>query len=218
MNAREFFSGFSTARAPQSNTIDPGVLKASSGTLLVLRDNLVSAMNDSRRADFHGDYRLQLEQIDAELSSRVDRTETLADLDLYDHDDGRAPVSPPEKKRDAAFAVQLSRIAGALVCAVALAAMSGCASTNTVLRVGVGYDITDKINGCVRGIYGCGHAGTRETATLEILWAPSIRPGPYAGYSHKSHYSTGFPFNNKLDADFSDEIAAGYFVQFGERL
>jgi hypothetical protein len=99
------------------------------------------------------------------------------------------------------------------ILAVALA-LSGCASTNTVLRIGAGLDITDKINGCVRGLYGCGHAGTRETATIEFLWAPGIKAGPYAGYSHSSHYSTGFPFGGR-DADFSDEISAGYFIQFG---
>lgn len=92
--------------------------------------------------------------------------------------------------------------------------LAGCVNTNTVLRVGVGYDITDKINGCERGLYGCGHPGTRETATIELLWSPSIKAGPYAGYSHHSHYSTGFPVGG-IDADFSDEIGGGYFFQFG---
>lgn len=93
--------------------------------------------------------------------------------------------------------------------------IGGCASTNTVLRVGVGYDITDKINGCERGVYGCGHPGTRETARIELLWAPSVKPGPYAGACHSSHYTTGFPFNSEIDADFSDEICVGGFFQFG---
>jgi hypothetical protein len=104
-----------------------------------------------------------------------------------------------------------------LILLVSILLLFGCASTNTVLRIGVGYDVTDYVNGCERGLHGCGHPGTRETATIEILWAPSIRPGPYAGGCHKSHYSTGFPLNDKLDADFSDEVCVGGFFQFGER-
>jgi hypothetical protein len=126
MNAVQFLSAFSTARQPdKAPALNVGILKGHTGTLMVMRDNLAAALNDSSRADFHGDYRAQLAQIDAELSSRVERTETLADLDLYDHNDGRAPVSPPEKKRDADFAVQLSRLTGVLICVVAMSAMSG---------------------------------------------------------------------------------------------
>jgi len=110
MNAREFFSGFSTSRPRDSTNIDLGVLKASTGTLLVLRDNLVSALNDSRRDNCHADYRLQLEQIDAELSRRVERTETLADLDMYDHD-GRSSTPRAEYSRDRDF-YTLARAAG----------------------------------------------------------------------------------------------------------
>jgi|SRR5688572_24232169 len=53
-----------------SADLDPGILKASTGTLRVLRDNLVSDLNDSSRSDFHGDYQIQLKQIDAELERR----------------------------------------------------------------------------------------------------------------------------------------------------
>jgi predicted small secreted protein len=95
--------------------------------------------------------------------------------------------------------------------------LSGCASTNTVLQIGVGYDVTDYVHDCERGFFGCGHKGTRETARIDILWAPSIRPGPYAGACHSSHYSTGKPFNNKFDADFSTELCGGGFFQFNDR-
>lgn len=221
MNARQFFSGFSTARARESATIDPGVLKASSGTLMVLRDNLASALNDSRRAGFHGEYRTQLEQIDAELSSRVERTETLADLDLYDHNDGRATVTPPERKRDALFAAQLSRIAGVLVCAVALLAMSGCASSHTVLRLGLHADITDVVNGCDRKLDAyCGLKGPRDIAVIEFLYLPTVRFdrafNPYVGWLHKSHYSAGFPVNNDFE-QIVDAPGVGGFIQFGEK-
>jgi hypothetical protein len=56
-----------------SADLDPGILNASTGTLQVLRANIVSALNDSRRSNSHGDYQIQLAQIDAELEARARR-------------------------------------------------------------------------------------------------------------------------------------------------
>jgi len=67
--------------------LDRVILRAQTGTLQVLRDNLVSCLNDSRRADFHGDYQIQLSQIDAELQARA-------------------------RRRDAGFAVTVGRTQG----------------------------------------------------------------------------------------------------------
>lgn len=94
--------------------------------------------------------------------------------------------------------------------------IGGCASTHTVARIGLGYDVTDYVHGCRLGYSGCGSYETREIANFEVLWAPSIKPGPYAGISHRSHYSRGAPFNNKPE-DFGDSIVGGWFIQFGNR-
>ena len=98
---------------------------------------------------------------------------------------------------------------------------SGCASTHTMLRVGVGYDVTDFVNGCDRKLdLGCGLKGPRDLALLELLYAPglSLRSTvePYCSWLHTSHYSAGVPVNSKFE-QFLDAPNCGAFIQFGER-
>lgn len=99
--------------------------------------------------------------------------------------------------------------------------LPGCASTNTVLRIGLHADITDVVNGCDRKLDAyCGLKGPRDIAVLEFLYVPGMRLDssftPYAGWLHKSHYSAGFPVNNTFE-QIVDAPGVGGFIQFGKR-
>lgn len=106
---------------------------------------------------------------------------------------------------------------GAWACLALMVMLTGCASTHTVLRVGLHADITDLTSGCERNRdLGCGLPGPREIAVLELMWAPSVRPGPYCSISDFSHYSAGFPLNDKFEG-FVHSIGCGGFVQLGSK-
>jgi hypothetical protein len=103
----------------------------------------------------------------------------------------------------------------ALAAFALLPAITGCASTNTVLRVGLHADITDYTSGCKRNVDpGCGLLGPREVAKIELMWAPSVKPGPYCSIADDSHYSAGLPFNNRFEG-FVHTVGCGGFFQFG---
>ncbi len=115
----------------------------------------------------------------------------------------------------------LIRFAAILVCIAALCLMSGCASTNTVLRIGLHADLTDKITGCDRKRdAGCGLQGPRDLAIIEVMYAPGIRVDraitPYCSHIHESHYSAGAPANGKFE-QVLDAPGCGGFIQFGKR-
>lgn len=65
----------SATRPRPDSDLDLGISSTETATLNCLRVNLISNLNKPRLADFHGDYRHQLHQIDAELSRRARRTE-----------------------------------------------------------------------------------------------------------------------------------------------
>lgn len=93
----------------------------------------------------------------------------------------------------------------------ALPLVTGCASTNTVVRLGLNADITDLTRGCDRKRdFECGRPGDRKTAFVEVLWAPSIKPGPYCSASHQSSPST-------TREQVIDMVGCGGFFQFGQR-
>ncbi len=115
----------------------------------------------------------------------------------------------------------LIRFAAILVCIAALCLMSGCASTNTVLRIGLHVDATDVVNGCDRKLDAyCGLKGPRDIAVIEFLYLPTARFektfNPYVGWLHKSHYSAGWPVNQEFE-QVVDAPGCGGFIQFGKR-
>ena len=119
------------------------------------------------------------------------------------------------RRRDAVFFQQFTRAALLVLIILAFPYLGGCASTNTVLRIGLHADVTDYTSGCVRNADpGCGLRGPREIAKIELMWAPSVRPGPYCSISDDSHYSAGVPFNNKFEG-FVHTVGCGGFFQFG---
>lgn len=118
------------------------------------------------------------------------------------------------------FPLQFGRALLLLVCILALTAMcSGCASTHTVLRIGLHADLTDVVNGCDRKLDAyCGLKGPRDIAVIEFLYLPTARFertfNPYVGWLHKSHYSAGFPVNKEFE-QIVDAPGVGGFIQFG---
>ena len=97
------------------------------------------------------------------------------------------------------------------IAVAALPLVTGCASTNTVLRLGLNADVTEFTRGCERNRdVTCGRPGARETAFVEVMWAPSIKPGPYCSLSHQSSPST-------THEQVIDMAGCGGFFQFGQR-
>lgn len=113
------------------------------------------------------------------------------------------------------------RLVGAAICALFLFSLGGCASTGTILRVGLHADVTDVVTGCDRKRdAACGLLGPRDIAVIELLYAPGLqlrRPiEPYCSLEHNSHYSAGKPFNNEFE-QVLNTVGCGGFIQFGER-
>jgi hypothetical protein len=107
------------------------------------------------------------------------------------------------------------------IAVLAASLLSGCASTNTVLRVGIHADITDMVNGCDRKLDSyCGLKGPRDIAVIELMYVPGMRLDhaitPYASWLHNSHYSAGFPVNHDFE-QILDAPGVGGFFQFGRR-
>lgn len=122
-------------------------------------------------------------------------------------------------ERNRNFRVSLWRGLGLLGCIIALAMCAGCASTHTVLRIGLHADLTDVVNGCDRKLDAyCGLKGPRDIAVIEFLYLPTARFdrtfNPYVGWLHKSHYSAGFPVNKEFE-QIVDAPGVGGFIQFG---
>jgi hypothetical protein len=120
------------------------------------------------------------------------------------------------------YAWKLFKGVALLICILAVVSFcSGCASTHTVLRIGLHADLTDVVNGCDRKLDAyCGLKGPRDIAVIEFLYLPTARFdrtfNPYVGWLHKSHYSAGFPVNKEFE-QIVDAPGLGGFIQFGGR-
>jgi hypothetical protein len=116
---------------------------------------------------------------------------------------------------------KVSKLLTSLISMIACVWLQGCASTNTVFRIGGHIDITDVVRGCDRKLdLACGLKGPRDIAVIEIMYVPGMRLDrqfvPYASWLHKSHYSAGKPFNSKFE-QVVDAPGVGGFIQFKDR-
>lgn len=118
-------------------------------------------------------------------------------------------------------AINSRRLIMLALCSLWLVAMSGCASTGTILRVGLHYDVTDLVNGCDRKRESyCGLKGPRDIAVIELMYAPGLHLEstfvPYTSQLHVSHYSAGFPIDHRYE-QVLDAPGVGSFIQFGAK-
>lgn len=94
--------------------------------------------------------------------------------------------------------------------AVAALSLAGCSST-TVYEAAIGYNATAQMPWSQNS--DGGFDGPRDTVRFTVR-QESINGRYFCGYSHISHLSAGWPFNND-DEDWLDIIEAG--VRFQSR-
>lgn len=95
-------------------------------------------------------------------------------------------------------------LAFAAMAAMSIASISE-AKADLVLDVAVGYNATLE-----EGDFD----GARDTARFTLTWMPK-EDGFFVSYTHLSHFSVGWPVNNK-DEDYADLLEVGYRFNFNK--